>query len=89
MGGSWSIIKPGGATDKQIDLLVKLGVNRATATGYSVRQAGAVISNLKETRCTTKQASYLRYLGCPHSQIDGMNYEAASKEIESRKGAVA
>lgn len=38
---------PDGATAKQVSFLLKLGVSAETATGYSRRQAGAVITSLK------------------------------------------
>jgi superfamily II DNA or RNA helicase len=75
----------GGATDKQVDLLVKLGVQRATAAGYGVRQASAVIESLKAKRCTTKQAGFLRYLGYSAAEVATMNYDAASRAIESAR----
>ena len=78
-------IKPGGASDKQIDFLVKLGVNRETAIGYGSRQAAAVITQLKATRCTVGQASYLRRLGYREEQIKGLNFESAMAAIESAK----
>lgn len=37
----------GGASDKQVKLLEKLGVRRETAMSYNKRQAGAVITSLK------------------------------------------
>lgn len=85
-------IKPGGASDKQIEFLVKLGVKRETAIGYGSRQAGAVITQLKNTRCTVGQASYLRRLGYREEQIEALNFEQAMAAIEAAKseqGAVA
>lgn len=38
---------PSQATQKQVNLLVKLGINPETAVKYSKRQAGAVITSLK------------------------------------------
>ena len=78
-------IKPGGASDKQIEFLVKLGVNRETAIGYGARQAGAVITQLKATRCTVGQAGYLRRLGYREDQIKGLNFETAMAAIEAAK----
>lgn len=40
----------GGASEKQVALLVKLGVSYATAISYSKRQASAVIDDLMEKR---------------------------------------
>lgn len=46
-GGGTAVAAPkGGASDKQIEFLVKLGVRRETAMGYGRKQASAVISNL-------------------------------------------
>lgn len=39
--------EPGGASAKQVNYLMKLGVSPETAIGYSKRQAGAVITKLK------------------------------------------
>jgi superfamily II DNA/RNA helicase len=39
--------EPDGATAKQVNYLMKLGVNAETATGYSKRQAGTVITQMK------------------------------------------
>lgn len=41
---------PGGATPKQIGLLIKLGVRRETALKYTKRQASAVISDMLSRR---------------------------------------
>ena len=53
----------GGCSDAQIGLLVKLGVSRETAAGYTKRQAGAVIDSLGKTKCTAKQAAALQRAG--------------------------
>lgn len=53
----------GGSSDAQIGLLVKLGIDYATAAGYSKRQAGAVIDQMSATRCTVGQARALRKNG--------------------------
>lgn len=69
----------GGATDKQIDLLMKFGVPIETASKYSVKQAGVVISNLKASRCTNKQKLILERQGF---STEGVNYEAARGLID-------
>lgn len=53
----------GGATDKQIEALGKLGVKREVAMQYSVKQAGAVMENLRHKRCTYGQAKSLQKFG--------------------------
>jgi len=75
----------GGSSDKQVELLVKLGVKREAAGAFSKRQASAVIEKLKSERCTTGQAKYLRYLGYSAETISLMNFDAASRAIESAK----
>lgn len=78
----------GGATPKQIDFLVKLGVDRATAAGYGRRQAGAVITSQKQKRGTNGQRWKLKTLGFTPSEIDGMNFEQCIRTIdESTRGA--
>jgi hypothetical protein len=72
--------KRGGASDAQIGLLVGLGVSLETAEGYSKRQAGAVISSLKEKRCTEKQAKVLGKYGIP---VAGINMDCASDIIDA------
>ena len=78
-------ITRGGASDKQIDLLVKFGWTREKASRLGKGQAGAIIDNEKKRRCTTGQAKYLRYLGHSDSDVAMMNYEAASRAIEASK----
>lgn len=89
-------IKTGGASDAQVGLLMKLGVRRETAVGYSKRQASAVIEDLKSKRCTTKQAGALRRAGYSDAEIGGFNFARASEEINNlaangwrREGAAA
>ena len=71
-----------GATPKQIELLAKLGVSPSTAAGYGRRQASAVIESLKAKRCTTGQRWRLKKIGYADVEIDGMNFDAASKAID-------
>lgn len=82
-------INRGGATDKQIDFLVKLGVQRKTAEGYSKKQAGAVIESMKQKQCTRGQASFLRHIGYSESDISEMNFYEASAAIEESKAGAA
>jgi superfamily II DNA or RNA helicase len=79
----------GGATQNQINLLVKFGVRRETAMGYGRRQASAVLADLKRKRCTLPQARCLRFLGCPPNEVERMNFEQASAEIAARKAVAA
>jgi superfamily II DNA or RNA helicase len=72
----------GGSTDAQVALLVNLGVARETATGYTKRQAGAVIDSLGQTRCTRRQAEILRKYGEP---TEGINMDQASEIIDEIK----
>ncbi len=54
-----SDIRRGGASEKQIKLLVGLGVPYATAAGYSSGQAHIVLDKLTSERCTFKQRNLL------------------------------
>lgn len=75
------IVKGNGASEKQVEFLVNLGVKRDTATGYSKRQASAVIEDLKAKRCTVKQAKVLRRAGYAEPEIAAMNFDAAGGAI--------
>ena len=66
-------------TEKQIALLVNLGVKPETAQGYSKGQAGAVINSLKDQRCSSKQAKTLERYGYDPSEH---NYHSASEVID-------
>lgn len=72
----------GGATDKQISFLQSLGVEKETAQGYSRKQAGAVMNNIKQKKCTDKQANILRKYGIDPA---GFNVDSASKQIDAIK----
>lgn len=72
----------GGSTEKQVQLLVGLGVKYETAAGYGKKQAGAVIDSLRKTRCTVKQANILREFG---HEPAGVNMEQASAIIDGIK----
>ena len=69
----------GGATDGQVAALVNLGVSRDTALGYSRKQAGAVMTNLRDKRCTVKQAATLSRFGIDPSTL---NAKQASEQID-------
>lgn len=69
----------GGASQKQVNLLVKLGVDPNTATTYGRRQASKVIDDIKSKRCTTKQAATLKRFGYT---TDGISMDEASRLID-------
>jgi superfamily II DNA or RNA helicase len=69
----------GGASDGQVVALVNLGVDRATALGYSKKQAGAVIDSLRRKRCTDKQSATLTKFGYDASLF---NADTASAQIQ-------
>jgi superfamily II DNA or RNA helicase len=66
----------GGATDSQIAALVNLGVDRATATGYTRKQAGAVMTSLRQKRCTIKQATTLSKFGYDPAEFNAIQASA-------------
>jgi hypothetical protein len=68
----------GGSSDAQIAFLVNLGVERATAAGYTRRQASAVIEKLKAERCTKKQRAILERFG----EDADVNFDQASAVID-------
>lgn len=70
----------GGASDKQIGLLVSLGVKYEVAAGYSKKQAGAVIDSMGTSRCTERQARVLVKHGIPTA---GVGIERASRIIDA------
>lgn len=72
----------GGSTEKQVALLVGLGVKYATAAGYGKKQAGAVIDSLSKSRCTVKQANILREYG---HEPAGISMQEASRIIDGIK----
>lgn len=53
----------GGATEKQIESLCKMGVRREVALGYGKKQAGAILEGLRQKRCTFGQAKALQKFG--------------------------
>jgi len=53
----------GGSTDAQVAALVNLGVSEEIALGYARKQAGAIMTSLRQKRCTVKQAATLRKFG--------------------------
>lgn len=72
----------GGATDGQIAFLVKLGVRRETAMGYTKGRAGAIIDKLRATTCTSGQAAALQRAGIDPT---GIGIDKASKMIDAIK----
>jgi hypothetical protein len=76
----------GGATDSQVAALVNLGVGQDTALRFTKKQAGAVITKLRQERCTIKQARVLKNFG-----FDPLNYnvESAKKELDRLLGGAA
>lgn len=69
----------GGATDSQVAALVNLGVDREQAIAYGRKQAGAVLNNMRQTRCTEPQARTLRKFGY---NPETMNYDQAKEAIQ-------
>lgn len=82
------LVPRGGSTDKQISLLIRYGISRETALGYSKRQAGAVIDRMIATRgpapASAKQLGYLKSLG--GVVTPGMTSAQASAAIDRIKG---
>ncbi len=71
-------LRRGGASDAQIQALVGLGVQYATAAGYTKKQAGVVIDKLRGERCTIKQRSILARFG----ENPDVNFHEARKIID-------
>lgn len=70
--------KRGTITEQQLNFLVSLGMTKEGAWGFSVSQAGGVISKLKMTTCTVKQQSALRRAGI---NPDGIGFDRAGRII--------
>jgi superfamily II DNA or RNA helicase len=68
----------GGSTDAQIALLQKLGISYQAAAGFSIKQAGAIITDLRDKRCTVPQAAQLKRFGYDPASF---NVKSASKMI--------
>lgn len=79
MEGAGPEFARGGSSDAQIALLANLGVERATAAGYSKRQASAVIEDLKARRCTAKQQAILARYG----ERTDVGFDRASELIDA------
>ena len=62
-----SHINRGGATDKQIESLIGLGVGYQTAAKYTAAQAWTVTDKLRQERCTVKQQNLLKRFGYDHN----------------------
>lgn len=74
-----SNIRRGGATDKQIEGLISLGVSYKAASAYTAKQAWTVTDKLRQERCTIKQRRILeRYGENPDS-----NYYQAKELIDA------
>lgn len=73
----------GGATDKQIESLMKMGVRREMALTYGRKQAGAILQNLRMKRCTYGQAQALKRFG---KNPDEFNFFQAMEELDKRFG---
>jgi superfamily II DNA or RNA helicase len=73
----------GGSTDAQIQLLCNLGIDYQAAAAFSKRQAGAVITDLKQKRCTKKQAEILKKYG----ERTDVNFDEASAILDEIKEA--
>jgi superfamily II DNA or RNA helicase len=71
----------GGATDGQVAALVNLGVDKDTALSYSRKQAGAVMTSLREKRCTVKQSITLRKYGYDPAQFNVASATATIQKI--------
>lgn len=79
----------GGATDKQIAALGKLGVRRDVALKYGKKQAGAILESLRQQRCTYGQAQALKRFGKNPSEYNYYQAMAALDTLFSqRKAAV-
>ena len=76
----------GGATDGQVNFLIKLGVPHEQALRYGFRQAGAVINSLKAKRCTVGQARFLERHGLDPAAF---NVASASQKIDQIKSGRA
>lgn len=71
--------KRGTATDGQVSLLIKLGVDPDTAQSVSKGQAGAMISSIGAKKCTEGQAKILKKYGISTA---GVGFKRASQIID-------
>ena len=74
-----SNIQRGGATDKQIESLIALGVSYQEAAKFTAKQAWTVTDKLRQERCTVKQRSLLERFG----QDPNVNYHQARELIDA------
>lgn len=74
----------GGATLKQIEALVKMGISEAVANGYGKKQAGAILCSLREKKCSKPQAYQLKRHG--HNP-DNYNFHQASEILNQLIGS--
>lgn len=81
-GGTAVQVQRGTITDGQLNFLVGLGHDRDKALRYSTRQAGAVITSMRETHCSDKQRKILE-----RAKIDtkGIGVDRASRIIDALK----
>jgi hypothetical protein len=70
----------GSVSDAQLSLLVGLGIRHETALTYSKKQAGAIIDQRGQTRCTDRQARTLSKFGIP---ADGIGIKRAGRIIDA------
>lgn len=76
--------EPNGATEKQVNLLMTLGVSPAKAITYSKRQAGAVITNLKSNQTGGEyRMPFGKHKGKPLKDLPGGYLRWASENINS------
>ncbi len=81
--------RKGGATEKQIAMLMELGVERATATAASSRQAYMMTESIRKKRCTNKQRAILARFGedinVPFAEASDIITEIASNGWKPRR----
>ncbi len=71
----------GGASDKTIESLLKMGVKHETAIGYSQKQAGAVLHSMRSKQPSVKQSALLRRNGYDPTQFNFWTAGAKISEI--------
>lgn len=79
----------GGASDKQVEYLQKLGVNRATALGYSKQQAGKVIDELSRKSGADYIMRFGKWKGTPLKKIPRDYLRWAKENMADRKDLAA
>ena len=76
---------PGGATQKQVNYLVKLGVNPNDATTYSKRQAGAVIDSLTRRTGGDFVMPFGKHRGKPLKDLPGGYRRWLAEKCDNQK----